>query len=140
MATTGVRDPFADLFAPERPTAAPQSPRRAPVPQRRHVSVGRRLLGVLVLLVMTAISTPVHVFAVFLVFIEIESPGDPQSAALLIGGAGLGSFLMLLLTASLTQAVGGFPGRWRARVTFAVLSALLAMAVAVLGVVAVFRS
>ena len=70
---------------------------------------------------------PVHVLAIFFVYVQVESPGDASTALLTIGGGAIGSFLALRITATLAQLAGGFPARWRARTTFAVLSAVLAV-------------
>jgi len=104
-----------------------------PPPQRRtapRTSPARKALGVLVFLALTALSVPLHIAAVFFVYVEFESPGDPVMAVLLIGGAFIGAFAALFVTGLLTQLVGAFPGRWRARVTFAALSGAIALAVA----------
>jgi hypothetical protein len=100
-----------------------------PQPQRRN-QAPRRFLGVLAFLALTGLSLPVHIGAIFFIYVEFESPGDPAMAALLIGGAFIGSFVALFLTGLIAQKVGGFPGRWRARVTFAVLSAIIGLGVA----------
>lgn len=106
------------------PTQQPQfaQARRSPAP--------RRLLGVLAFLVLTALSLPVHIAAIFFVWVEFESPGDPAMAALLIGGTFVASFGALFVTGLLTQVVGRFPGRWRARATFAALSGAVALGIA----------
>ena len=138
METTRVRDPFGDLMTQSGvPQPAYQAPRPSAVTVRR-TPVGRRLLGVLVLLVLTALSLPVHVMTMFFTYVEVASPGDLGTALLLVGGTGIASFLALLLTAVLSQLAGGFPGRWRARVTFAALSALLSVAVTVVAAVRFF--
>lgn len=138
METTRTRDPFAGLGPPQRthhPVQAPypqyQQQLRPPA-ETRATPVGRRLLGVAVLVVLTAVTTPVHVLAIFFVFVQVESPGDGDlgSALLLVVGALAASFVALLVTATLAQLAGGFRARWRARTTFAVLSAILAVAVA----------
>jgi dipeptide/tripeptide permease len=85
---------------------------------------------VLAFLVLTVLSLPVHIGAIFFIYVEFESPGDPAMAALLISGAFLGSFVALFLTGLVAQKAGGFPGRWRARITFAVLSAIIGLGVA----------
>lgn len=111
----------------------PQQPARVPPPpaiQTRSTPVGRRLLGVLAFFVLTAVSVPVHILAVFFVYVEFESPGDPVTAALLVSGAFLVSFIALFITGLGSQLVGGFPGRWRARITFATLSGIVALVVA----------
>lgn len=105
---------------PQRPGAQPQRRNQTP----------RRLLGVLAFALLTGLSLPLHIAAIFFIYVEFESPGDPSMAALLIGGAFLGSFLALLLTGLIAQKIGGFPGRWRARVTFAAFSGIIALAVA----------
>ena len=121
-----------------------QVPRQAPVqqqpqqpPQQQHAPrqdrgnpAPRRVLGVLAFLVLTGLSLPLHIAAIFFIYVEFESPGDPVMAALLIGGAFIGSFAALLVTGLLAQLIGGFPGRWRARVTFATLSGIIALVVA----------
>jgi hypothetical protein len=90
----------------------------------------RRFLGIVAFLALTAISLPAHIAAIFFIYVEFESPGDAATAALLIGLAFLGSFVALFLTGLLTQIIGAFPGRWRARVTFAALSGIIALVVA----------
>lgn len=121
-------DLFADLVRAETaPQRQPVPVRAAPVARPR-TPVGRRLLGILALLVLTAISLPVHLLAVFFVYVEFESPGDPTTSSLLVLAAAAGSFLALLVTGTMAQLVGGYPGRWRARVTFAACSAVLAIA------------
>lgn len=125
MQTTEIRDPFPELGTPY-----PVPQRYRPAPPVRRTPVARRLFGVLVLLVLTAASVPVHVLAVFFVYVQLESPGDGSTAFLTVGGGALASFLALLLTATIAQLAGGFPGRWRARTTFAVLSAVLSISVA----------
>lgn len=119
------------------PRQAPvqQQPQQAPQQQSaprqdRPNPAPRRALGVLVFLVLTGLSLPLHIAAIFFIYVEFESPGDPVMAALLIGGAFIGSFVALLVTGLLAQLVGGFPGRWRARVTFATLSGIIALVVA----------
>ena len=118
-----------------------QVPRQAPAPQQppqqqfaprqdRRNPAPRRALGVLTFLVLTGLSLPLHIAAIFFIYVEFESPGDPLMAALLIGGAFLGSFAALFVTGLLAQLIGGFPGRWRARITFATLSGIIALAVA----------
>lgn len=129
METTRTRDPFADLMAPSGTARPAYQPPRPPAVVVQRTPVGRRLLGVLVLLVLTALSLPVHLLTMFFTYVEVASPGDVGTAVLLVAGTGLASFLALLLTGTLAQVAGGFPGRWRARVTFAALSALLAVAV-----------
>jgi hypothetical protein len=101
---------------------APRSDRPNPAP--------RRALGVLAFAVLTAMSLPLHIAAIFFIYVEFESPGDPVMAVLLVGGAFLGSFAALFVTGLLAQLVGGFPGRWRARITFATLSGVIALVVA----------
>ncbi len=128
METTRTRDPFAGLGSQQPSYHAP--PPAPPTVQTPGTPVARRLLGVAVLLALTALTTPVHLLAIFFVYVQIESPGDAGSALLLIAGAVAASFAALLLTATLAQLAGGFPARWRARTTFAVLSAALAIAVA----------
>lgn len=129
METTRTRDPFAGLGSPQQSFHEPQQQVRPPV-QTPSMPVARRLLGVAVLLVLTAITTPVHLLAIFFVYVQIESPGEAGPALLLLAGALVASFVALLVTATLAQVAGGFPARWRARTTFAVLSALLAVVVA----------
>ncbi|MGT2427331.1 hypothetical protein [Amnibacterium kyonggiense] len=99
---------------------------------------GRRLLGVLTFLVLTGLSLPLHVAAIFFIYVEFESPGDPATAALLVGAAFVGSFVALLVTGLLSQLVGRFPGLWRARITFAALSGIIALAVAYIGAAHLF--
>jgi predicted lipid-binding transport protein (Tim44 family) len=106
----------------------PPQPRYAPPPQRNRTA--RRLLGVLAFLVLTGLSLPLHIGAIFFIYVEFESPGDPAMAALLISAAFLGSFAALFVTGLISQLVGGFPGRWRARTTFATLSGIIALGVA----------
>lgn len=107
-----------------------QPPQRyEPRPQRRN-ETPRRLLGVLAFALLTGLSLPLHIAAIFFIYVEFESPGDPTMAALLIGGAFLVSFVALFLTGLIAQKVGAFPGRWRARVTFAAFSGIIALAVA----------
>lgn len=148
-------------YATDRPPAT-QGPRRATIPQPVPVGqqatypyeqrpqpprfeqqpvlrtppkkqTGRRLLGVLAFLVLTGVSLPMHVAAIFFIYVEFESPGDPSTAALLIGAAFIGSFLALLVTGLVAQLVGKFPGIWRARITFAALSGIIALLVAYAG-------
>lgn len=118
-----VREPQQQRQPPQ------QQQRHEPRPQRRNATP-RRMLGVLAFVVLTGLSLPLHIAAIFFIYVEFESPGDPSMAALLIGGAFLGSFVALLLTGSIAQMVGAFPGRWRARVTFAAFSGIIALAVA----------
>jgi hypothetical protein len=107
----------------QQPQQSPQrGPRKNPAP--------RRTLGVVAFLVLTGLSLPLHIAAIFFIYVEFESPGDPAMAALLIGGAFLGSFVALLVTGIVAQLAGGFPGRWRARITFATLSGIIALVVA----------
>ncbi|MBW4043033.1 MAG: hypothetical protein HIU86_13090 [Acidobacteria bacterium] len=106
----------------------PTAPRAA-----QKSSTRRRLLGVLAFLVLTALSLPLHVAAIFFIYVEFESPGDPLTAVLLIGAAFIGSFAALFVTGLLSQRIGAFPGLWRARVTFAALSGVIALAIAYLG-------
>ena len=111
----------------------PQQPRHEPTPVSRAPQkspTGRRLLGVLAFFVLTALSLPLHVAAIFFIYVEFESPGDPVTAALLIGAAFVGSFAALFVTGLLSQLIGAFPGRWRARVTFAAFSGVIALVVA----------
>ncbi|GAA2753848.1 hypothetical protein [Amnibacterium kyonggiense] len=118
------------------PYAQRQQPRFEPPPVLRAPEqrpTGRRLLGVLAFFVLTGLSLPLHVAAIFFIYVEFESPGDPTTAALLIGGAFLGSFVALLVTGIVSQLVGKFPGVWRARITFAALSGIIALAVAYVG-------
>ena len=113
----------------------PQPPRWEQPPVLRvqpKTSVARRIVGVVVFLVLTGLSLPLHIAAIFFIYVEFESPGDPATAALLIGGAFVGSFAALLITGIVAQVVGRFPGRWRARVTFAALAGIIALAVAYL--------
>lgn len=111
----------------------PQQPRYEQPPVLRvqeKTSVARRILGVVAFLVLTGLSLPLHVAAIFFIYVEFESPGDAATAALLIGAAFIGSFAALLVTGIVAQLVGKFPGRWRARVTFAALSGVIALAIA----------
>jgi hypothetical protein len=111
----------------------PQPPRWEQPPVRRvqeKTSVARRVLGVVAFLVLTGLSLPLHIAAIFFIYVEFESPGDPATAALLIGGAFIGAFAALLITGIVAQKVGKFPGRWRARVTFAALSGVIALTIA----------
>ncbi len=129
-----------------RPSAHPQPWEQQPQPpQWRQPAVTttrnaapRRLLGMVAFAVMTVVTLPVHVLAVFFVFVEFESPGDPVTAVLLVSGAFVASFVALLLTGIVSQAVGGFPGRWRARITFAALSGVIALGLAYLGAIVYF--
>lgn len=98
-------------------------------PQQRS-GAPRRFLGVLAFFVLTALSLPLHIAAIFFIYVEFESPGDPLMAALLISAAFLGSFAALFVTGLGAQLIGGFPGRWRARITFAAFSGIIALAVA----------
>ncbi len=112
---------------------APQPPRWEQPPVLRvqpKTSAARRVLGVVAFLVLTGLSLPLHIAAIFFIYVEFESPGDPVTAALLIGGAFVGSFVALLVTGIVAQLVGKFPGRWRARVTFAALSGVIALTIA----------
>lgn len=118
------------------PYAQRQQPRYDPPPVLRAPEkkpTGRRLLGVLAFLVLTGLSLPLHVAAIFFIYVEVESPGDPTTAVLLIGAAFVGSFVALLVTGLVSQLVGRFPGIWRARVTFAALSGIIALLVAYAG-------
>ena len=125
-----------------------QQPRQQPEPPRwekppvvrapKKTPVGRRLLGVLAFLVLTGVSLPLHIAAIFFIYVEFESPGDAVTAALLIGAAFLGSFAALFVTGLLSQIIGAFPGRWRARVTFAAFSGVVALAVAYFAATRVF--
>jgi hypothetical protein len=111
----------------------PQQPRHEPPPVQRapqKAPTARRLLGVLAFFVLTGLSLPLHVAAIFFIYVEFESPGDPATAALLIGAAFVGSFAALFVTGLLSQLIGAFPGRWRARVTFAAFSGVIALVVA----------
>lgn len=120
--------PYETQRAPQQPQQVAPPP---PLPQqRRRVPVGRRVLGVLAFVVLTALSIPLHILTVFFVFVEFESPGDAVTAALLVSGAFVGSFAALFVTGLVTQLVGAFPGRWRARVTFAALSGAIALGIA----------
>ena len=114
--------PFQQPPQQQRQHSAPRADRPNTAP--------RRALGVLAFAVLTAMSLPLHIAAIFFIYVEFESPGDPVMAALLIGGAFIGSFAALLVTGLLAQLIGGFPGRWRARVTFATLSGIIALVVA----------
>jgi hypothetical protein len=127
----------SDPHQPQR-QEQPQQPQYAPRQQPRRNPTGRRLLGVLAFLVLTGIGIPLHIGAIFFVYVEFESPGDPVMAALLIGGAFIGSFVALFLTGLLSQLIGGFPGRWRARITFATLAGIISLAVAYLAALKLF--
>jgi hypothetical protein len=109
-----------------------QPPQQQHIPQRgpQRNQAPRRVLGVVAFLVLTGLSLPLHIAAIFFIYVEFESPGDPVMAALLIGGAFLGSFAALFVTGLVAQLAGGFPGRWRARITFAALSGIIALVVA----------
>jgi hypothetical protein len=118
-----------------------QQPRYEPPPVLRtppKTPVGRRVLGVLAFLVLTGLSLPLHIAAIFFIYVEFESPGDPAMAALLIGAAFLSSFAALFVTGLLSQVIGAFPGRWRARITFAAFSGVIALAVAYFAATRVF--
>ena len=120
------------LQTPRRPQRAVPTVIMAPRPAAITVhrsSAGRRWLGVFAWLVLTVVSLPVHVFALFFVYVEFASPGDQASAITLVACAFLASFVTLLITGTLSQLIGGFPGRWRARVSFAAFSAVVAVAV-----------
>lgn len=131
--------PYEQQIPREPPMRLPPPPqqRSGAAPQRRN-QAPRRLLGVLAFFVLTAISLPLHIGAIFFIYVEFESPGDPAMAAVLIGGAFLGSFVALFLTGLIAQKIGGFPGRWRARVTFATFSGIIALAVAYLAALHLF--
>lgn len=119
----------------------PQPPRWEQPPVLRapqKTPIARRLLGVLAFFVLTGLSLPLHIAAIFFIYVEFESPGDLTTAALLVGGAFLGSFAALFVTGLLSQLIGRFPGRWRARVTFAAFSGIIALAVAYLAATKVF--
>lgn len=122
---------FTDLL--ERPgprqEEAPPRVRASPPAGSARIPV-RRVLGLAVFAVLTAMSLPLHVLAVFFVYVQIESPGDIASAAPVLGGMFAAVFAALLVVGLLTQLVGGFPGRWRARVTFSFLSAVIALGIA----------
>jgi hypothetical protein len=105
-----------------------QQPQRPPVPRKNPAP--RRVLGVIAFLTLTLLSMPVHIAAVFFVYVTFESPGDAVTAILIVSGAFLGSFAALFVTGLVSQLVGGFPGRWRARVTFSVLSGIIAISCA----------
>ncbi len=129
---------FSDLLSPEHAPAPQQRPRaqqpapvalRAPAAPAVRTSPVRRALGVLAFLVLTAMSLPLHVLAIFFIYVQIESPGDLETAAPLLGGLFVAVFLVLTVVGVLTQVIGGFPGRWRARVTFAFLSGVIALVV-----------
>ena len=98
----------------------------------------RRWLGVFAFLVLTAASLPVHVFAMFFVFVEVASPGDQATSVELIAVAFAASFAALLITGTLSQLIGGFPGRWRARVSFAAFSAIIALIVTAIAAITYF--
>ena len=122
--------PYDQQAARQPPPPPPQQ--HAP-PQRQQPSRNagpRRLLGVLAFFVLTGLSLPVHIGAFFFIYVEFESPGDPAMAGLLVSAAFIGSFLALFLTGLIAQKVGGFPGRWRARITFAVFSGIVGLTVA----------
>ena len=112
---------------PQRPPTQ-QQPQRPPVPRKNMAP--RRVLGVIAFLTLTLLSMPVHIAAVFFVYVTFESPGDAVTAILIVSGAFIGSFAALFVTGLVSQLVGGFPGRWRARVTFAVLSGIIAISCA----------
>ncbi|MGN6446983.1 hypothetical protein [Amnibacterium sp.] len=110
-----------------------QQPRPVPPPAPRapeKCRTGRRLLGVLTFVVLTGLSLPLHIAAIFFIYVEFESPGDAGTAALLVSGAFVGSFAALLVTGIVSQIVGAFPGRWRARVSLAALSGVIALVIA----------
>jgi hypothetical protein len=121
----------------QQPQQPPQQPVRYALPPRRN-QAPRRLLGVLAFLVLTGLSLPLHIAAIFFIYVEFESPGDPLMAAVLIGGAFLGSFAALFFTGLISQLVGAFPGRWRARTTFATLSGVISLAVAYFAALTLF--
>lgn len=118
--------PYEQRAQPPQPRFEPQPVHRTPP----RTSAMRRVLGVVAFVALTAVSLPAHIAAIFFIYVEFESPGDAATAALLIGAAFLGSFVALFLTGLLTQIIGAFPGRWRARVTFAALSGVIALVVA----------
>lgn len=131
-------------YETQRPVQPPQqhspqqhAPRQPTTPPRK-TATGRRLLGGLAFVVLTAISVPVHILAVFFVYVEFESPGDTLTAVLLVSGAFLASFAALFCTGLIAQLVGGFPGRWRARITFAALSGVIALGTAYLAALTLF--
>lgn len=124
------------------------APRQVPPPAARpgqysaaksRGSVLRRVLGVLTFFVLTGASVPLHILAVFFVYVQVESPGDAGSAVPLLGGLFAAVFLALFFTGLLTQLVGGFPGRWRARVTFSFFSGAIALAIAYAAAITQFR-
>ncbi len=128
-------------------TPSPQRPQQQQQPQRlppqsaqrpKRNQAPRRLLGVIAFFVLTLLSMPVHIAAVFFVYVTFESPGDPTTAALIVSGAFIGVFAALFVTGLVAQSVGGFPGRWRARVTFSVLSGLIALTAAYFAAMTLF--
>lgn len=125
-------------YETQRPVPPPQQHPPRPVIRTSRTSPGRRLLGVLTFVALTAISVPVHILAVFFVYVEFESPGDTVTAVLLVTGAFLASFAALFCTGLLAQLVGGFPGRWRARITFAALSGVIALGIAYFAALTLF--
>ena len=124
---------FTDLLAPgqkQRPQAHQPHPIVREAAPAARTSPVRRALGVLTFFVLTGMSLPLHILAVFFIYVQIESPGDTETAVPLLGGLFLAVFLVLAVVGIMTQVVGGFPGRWRARVTFSFLSAAIALVVA----------
>ncbi|MFD1720742.1 hypothetical protein [Amnibacterium endophyticum] len=120
--------PVAPTVEPTRRAAAPE--RRPQPPKKPGVVATRRVLGLAVFAALTAMSVPLHVLAVFFMYVQIESPGELASAVPLLGGMLVAVFVTLLVVGSATQLVGGFPGRWRARVVFALLSGAIALSIA----------
>lgn len=123
--------------APQQPQQpAAQQPRPATAPKRSPRP--RRVLGVIAFLVLTFASIPIHIAAVFFVYVTFESPGDAITAVLIVSASFIGSFAALFVTGLVAQLVGAFPGRWRARVTFAVLSGVLSLGIAYLAALIAF--
>lgn len=132
------QQPQRPMPGQQQPVRPGTDPRARPKTASAPTPVGRRLLGVVVLLVLTLLSLPVHVAAVFFVYLLIESPGDATSSMVLVIAAFTGSFIALLVTGILSQLAGGFPAGWRARVTFAACSAVLSLGAAYLAAIAFF--
>ena len=135
-------------YGQQQPQQSPQPPRQQQpqAPQQQRVptqgaqrnTAPRRVLGVIAFFVLTLLSMPVHIAAVFFVYVTFESPGDPTTAVLIVSGAFLGVFAALFVTGLVSQLVGGFPGRWRARVTFSVLSGVIALTAAYFAAMTLF--
>ena len=128
--------------APQQPAPQQHTPQQAqqhrPAGAPKKASRPRRMLGVLAFLALTLASTPIHIAAVFFVYVTFESPGDAITAVLIVSASFIGSFAALFVTGLVAQLVGAFPGRWRARVTFAVLSGVLALGGAYLAALVAF--